>query len=332
MRKFPFLSVFIEQILRESHPSAYHPTNTKPIYTHPDVQLTSSYRYPLPASTATNIDGKPNLAVTVPAHMRRSSPLNALQPPYTLANASITHSDANPTSTPTAVNLASNQNVSPPSAGYGPLSKHWLWNANLFYPPNGVRMHDGGAGGFLPYSSNFSGIFATSKIKGPLLSPVTPVPMRSVSSTVDLSSQRSCCSDQNSDSDSLDVSDGQMTPSASALHLSPEKAATAGKKRNPYSIEELLKKPEKRIRLIEPIAFHPPILIHDRNQSKSPELHVDIDDDDDRHVCAEIDNNNKGSISIEVCDWTVISDICGFQICIPCKHSIALAQRYCPRD
>lgn len=91
------------------------------------------------------------------------------------------------------------------------------------------------------------------------------------------------------------------------MHLSPEKAATmggTGKKRNPYSIEELLKKPEKRMRLIEPIAFHPPILIHDhRSQSKSPDLHVDIDDDEPLHTTTnEIDINNKGNITIEVCD------------------------------
>lgn len=110
-----------------------------------------------------------------------------------------------------------------------------------------------------------------------------------------------------------------MSTRTSAMHpqLSPEKAATtaatAAKKRNPYSIEELLKKPEKRIRLIEPISFHPPILIHNindshltRDQSKSPELHVNVDDDEDNDEDVtrngNIDNNNKRGISIEVCD------------------------------
>lgn len=162
-------------------------------------------------------------------------------------------------------------------------------------------MHDSGAGGFLPYTSNFSGFFAAAKSKESMHS-VGHHPIRSASSTIDLSSQRSCCSEQNSDSDSLDVSDGNITPSASSMHLSSPSKGTvsAGKKRNPYSIEELLKKPEKRIRLIEPVAFHPPILIHDRSHSKSPEVHVDIDPNE--HVCSDLDNNNKSNISIEVCD------------------------------
>lgn len=276
--------------------------------------MTPSYRYPLATTTAAGIvndDVKTSLAGGMPGNMRRTSPLNGLQSPYAaaLANAPISHADVK-SACPPAVSLASNQNISPVSAAYGQLPKHWLWNANLFYPPNGMRggLHDNGAAGFLPYSSSFSGIFASSKIKAPLHSPVSSFPLRSSSSTVDLSSQRSCCSDPNSDSDSLDISDGQITPSAAtAMHLSPEKAATmggTGKKRNPYSIEELLKKPEKRMRLIEPIAFHPPILIHDhRSQSKSPDLHVDIDDDEPLHTTTnEIDINNKGNITIEVCD------------------------------
>lgn len=277
------------------------------MYSHSDVPLNPSYRYTLPATSTTN-DTKTTFA-TMSSHMRRTSPLNALQPPYPLANTPMSHiemANLKQSVTPTA-HLSSSQNISP-TAGYGQIPKHWLWNSNLFYPPNGGRgMHNVSAAGFLPYTTNFNGFFATSKTKESIHSAAMH-PLRSVGSTIDLSSQRSCCSDQNSDSDSLDVSDGQMTPSTSATQLSPDKLSTgsssmeAGKKRNPYSIEELLKKPEKRIRLMEPIAFHPPILIHNREQSRSPELEVDIDQAERQTVCEDLDNNNKSNITIEVCD------------------------------
>lgn len=296
-----------EQILRESHPSAYL-TASKPMYSHSDVPLNPSYRYTLPSTTSNTHDTKPTLT-TMSSHMRRTSPLNALQPPYPLANTPMSHIDmANlkQSVTPTA-HLSSSQNISP-TAGYGQIPKHWLWNTNLFYPPNGGRnMHNMSAAGFLPYTSNFNGFFAASKTKESMHA-TTLHPLRAATSTIDLSSQRSCCSDQNSDSDSLDVSDGQMTLSASSMQLSPDKLAGAGgptgagKKRNPYSIEELLKKPEKRIRLIEPIAFHPPILIHRRELSKSPELDVDSDRSERHAVRGDLDNNNKNNITIEVCD------------------------------
>lgn len=237
--------------------------------------------------------------------MRRTSPLNALQPPYTLANNSINHMDLTAMKQTSVTNLSSNQNASTPIP-YSSLPKHWLWDANFFYPTTGSRTttHENSVTSFLPYPSNFAGFFAANKSKDQLQTTVThSIRSPSKNNTIDLSSQRSCCSEQNSDSDSLDVSDGQTTPSTSTLQLSLNKRtiSSSGKKRNPYSIEELLKKPEKRIRIIEPIAFHPPILIHDRDTSKSPELDVDIDQSD-RHVCVDIETNSKSNISIEVCD------------------------------
>ena len=166
---------------------------------------------------------------------------------------------------------------------YAPLHKHWIWNANLFYPNAGPRsMHDS----FLPYSANLTGFFGQHP-KGRH------------------SSEPSTLKDEHSDTDSLDVSDGKLSPSASTA--STVSSPPASKKRNPYSIEELLKKPEKRIRM-EPIAFQPPILIHNRShsRSKSPESPNDL-----RNVKLEsapseedsiIDIENNNNATIEICD------------------------------
>lgn len=218
------------------------------------------------------------------------------------------------------------------STPYTPISKHWIWNSNIFYPQS-RGFHDG----FLPYSTNFSGLFASPKTKG--WHSVHTNGQNISIKTVDLSlsSQRDCCSDQNSDSDSLDVSEGKKTPTPlstippistdenvaartalTSANFPANTSATVAtesrtipnsiRKRNPYSIEELLKKPEKRIRL-EPISFHPPIIIHNRDQSKSPADIVVQNGNLEKNtetILINLDNSKTNTSinndSIEVCD------------------------------
>lgn len=205
--------------------------------------------------------------------------------------------------------VATASSIAPAAASTVPY-KHWLWNSNLFYPQS-RNIHDG----FLPYSSHLSGFFA-SKSRDLRAPHESTAPLK----TIDLSSS-SYCSDANSDSDSLDVSDEKFSPTSSPLSpprnrplrahepiaTSPATTNTA-KKRNPYSIEELLKKPEKRMRT-EPIAFHPSILIHNvdhalasqrtadallRRQNSANKIgETDID---------EMDSKNNNNLKIEVCD------------------------------
>lgn len=153
------------------------------------------------------------------------------------------------------------------SSNYPQIPKHWLWNSNFFYPTS-RSVHDG----FLPYSSNFSGIFNTSRTAS----------LDLLSKTIDLSQHSS---EANSD-DSLDNNEnGKRSPST---HSSSK---DGHKKKNPYSIEELLKKPEKRIKLDSgATAFHPSILIHDNTTIGH---------------CEEISGDGKyekSNIPIEVCE------------------------------
>lgn len=254
------------------------------------------------ALSAASINGHFEIAAlkqaTLPPNISAATPNGALPPP---------------TSSPAATTASAIASVTPNANSAAPY-KHWLWNSNLFYPQSRT-IHDG----FLPYSSHLSGFFANK-------SRDLRAPHESVAAmkTIDLSSS-SYCSDANSDSDSLDVSDDKFSPNSSplspprAMHrqtrahdsmaTSPTATNTA-KKRNPYSIEELLKKPEKRMRT-EPIAFHPSILIHNvehgnvvqrpgdallRRQSSVDNMcKTEINEMDSK-------NNNNSNLKIEVCD------------------------------
>lgn len=249
-------------------------------------------------NAAASINGHFEIAAlkqsTHPSHVSTAPPNSAL-PPSTSSPGSAAGSSI-PTITATTN----------PAASY----KHWLWNSNLFYPQS-RNIHEG----FLPYSSHLSGFFANKsrELRAPLES-------SSAIKTIDLSSS-SYCSDANSDSDSLDVSDEKFSPNSSPLSpphrplhhrrgtdtiaTSPTATNTA-KKRNPYSIEELLKKPEKRIRT-EPISFHPSILIHnfdrDGSQRSSDNLlrRANSCEKIVETECHEMDSKNN-NLKIEVCD------------------------------
>lgn len=325
----------------QHHASQYLPpsktTSSPSVYAeHPLPMVSSYHRYTMNQSITADAKINPHPNSTFQQRRVPPSSLNLLHSSYALNAASINghfeianlkqaalppHASAPtpngslppPSPSPAAASATTLASVTPnpsPATSY----KHWLWNSNLFYPQS-RNMHDG----FLPYSSHLSGFFAnkTRDLRAPHES-TTPL------KTIDLSSS-SYCSDANSDSDSLDVSDEKFSPNSSPLspsrtmhrHMrthdtiasSPTSTNTA-KKRNPYSIEELLKKPEKRMRT-EPIAFHPSILIHNvdhenvirrptdallRRQNSSEKIReTDISEMDSK-------NNNNSNLKIEVCD------------------------------
>ncbi|XP_037046001.1 paired box pox-neuro protein [Bradysia coprophila] len=212
------------------------------------------YRYP--SSATSPVDIKPQSTFTHP----RTTPVNILQ------NQSIPTLQSNLDSPTPLVKPTPLSSPDIPS-NYPQIPKHWLWNSNFFYPTS-RSIHDG----FLPYSSNFSGIFNASRATS----------LDLLTKTIDLSQHSS---EANSD-DSLDNNDnGKRSPST---HPSSK---DGHKKKNPYSIEELLKKPEKRIKLDSgATAFHPSILIHDTaTVGHCEEIHVD-------------GKYEKSNIPIEVCE------------------------------
>lgn len=114
----------------------------------------------------------------------------------------------------------------------------------------------------------------------------------STTKTIDLSRQSSeANSDDSLDTDSFTNEDNRSLPSSSTV-------AMAMKKKNPYSIEELLKKPDKKRKLDSPIAntFQPAIIIHDRQTSQSKhEIITDDSSSDDVKF-------DKSNVAIDVCD------------------------------
>lgn len=223
-------------------------------------------------------------------------------------NAALHTAHANPSAAAPSGSLASISLSSPPPVGapatstecrssassYAQLPKHWLWSSNFLYSQS-RPIHEG----FLPYSSHLSGFFANkTKELSEMIHPSRSE--GSLARTVDLSSS-SYCSD-----DSFDVSDGKVSPVHSqhspaqrgAKRSSAVSPTLTSKKRNPYSIEELLK-PEKRART-DPISFQPSILIHSvdrQDRAKSP---ASPDNDLSREQDRSCQNNNN--ITIEVCD------------------------------
>lgn len=274
----------------------------------PSMNLLQSVAFSMNSPTSV---GNPHIDLAAFKHSSlpmNSSSVNANNPYLSIAT---TPSSASPPTQLTSNSLP-NQNI--PATPYTPLSKHWLWNSSLFYPQT-RSIHDSG---FLPYPSAL-GTFFGNKIResAALHTPMTNQTPNELTKSVDLSSS-SYCSDVNSDSDSLDVSDGKLSPtlhqSATLKRASDANGTTSNttaKKRNPYSIEELLKKPEKKMRRIEPISFQPSILIHNENVPKStasPPLApiADAINDNESFLSSDLDDsksiNNNNHITIEVCD------------------------------
>lgn len=344
---------FAEQAMQESnnvknHSSSTYLTSAKsttPIYG--DIQSTASIPYHsrfTPSSTASVNSRTAPSHSALPFQSRRSSPsISLLQSASfsmnspsasnsshlssfkqsTLSMSSPVGSNANSNYLSIASNASAatqstalssaylpNQNV--PTTPYTPLNKHWLWNSSLFYPQS-RPIHDG----FLPYPSPL-GTFFGNKLRDSA-SQISSTNSNETIKNVDISSS-SYCSDINSDSDSLDVSDHEKVSPAIAQSnqkrriLSSDTSGTTSnspaKKRNPYSIEELLKKPEKKIRRIEPLSFQPSIIVNNDENSKtlppSPNIESVVTDTNESFIHSDIDDNksinNNNHITIEVCD------------------------------
>ncbi|XP_055690815.1 paired box pox-neuro protein [Lutzomyia longipalpis] len=103
--------------------------------------------------------------------------------------------------------------------GISPFPKHWIWNtAGLFYAAGSRDQLPPHA--FLPYAAHFNGL------------PISPAGLHFDSH------QAVETKGQDTSDDSLDQDDAARSSTSTSVP----------KKRNPYSIEELLKKPEKKRR------------------------------------------------------------------------------------
>ncbi|XP_052864118.1 paired box pox-neuro protein [Anopheles cruzii] len=159
-----------------------------------------------------------------------------------------------PTSTPTTSSSAPATTTSQMPPGY--LPKHWIWNTSLFYAANRAAAAAAAAAfphGYFTYGNPFgaSGAFGAQLEAGSLRSDTTA--SNTSSSPVQIT-------DVNSD-DSSDNHDDLRT--------------AISKKRNPYSIEELLKKPEsKRQKMVDGVTItrlsSPPAKGDDKYYPSSP--------------------------------------------------------------
>lgn len=269
---------------------------------HQQPSSLSHSRYSAPASTmtATSDHNKTHHHTsTIYTHARATASINLIQNQSTISHLD-TASAAQHNKTITNV---PNVNHHPELSAYSQLPKHWIWNSSLFYPTTHRNMHEG----FMPYSSNFSGIFTPNKTR-----------LRDtleITKTIDLSyDQRSYSGGlEPTSDDSLDTDDDQKrihrphtihTPENTTTSISPNSSpsttttittitptpnsisASSNKKRNPYSIEELLKKPEKRPRLsihgTTVNTFQPAIICQTRNDATEI-----IDLNDDENLCVK---------------------------------------------
>lgn len=175
---------------------------------------------------------------------------------------------------------------------YSQLPKHWIWNSSFFYP-TARSMHEG----FMPYSSNFSGIFSQSKIsqREGTIDTAKSIDLTQHHQDQHHNHRHHPRRHESASEDSLDNDDDTNkrtlleTPSPEASASNP---TVSNKKKNPYSIEELLKKPEKRIR--PSISnFRPAIIIQEKTHSSDC-----IDDEKSLDEFKHESNNNP----IEICD------------------------------
>ncbi|XP_017489603.1 PREDICTED: paired box pox-neuro protein, partial [Rhagoletis zephyria] len=223
-----------------AHTATHHPTTHHPHVAAPHaLSLPAQFRYTRllsPTSAAGAIGDmpiKPAPKHPAAAHM---AALSAAGGSHTaLAQFSAT------------VSSAVSGHLSAQDLSYTALHKHWLWHPSLLYYST---QHAQVASQFLPYAQaqcpayfHAGGTGSSSSGIGSALS---------AESTIDLVSHGA--SEALSDCDS-----GKSSP-ATSLNAAPTVGSLSGResthsnvtnsrKRNPYSIEELLKKPEKRMRL-----------------------------------------------------------------------------------
>ncbi|XP_075167081.1 paired box pox-neuro [Haematobia irritans] len=146
---------------------------------------------------------------------------------------------------PTASSTSSAQ-LSPQDLSYSAaLQKHWFWNPSLLY----YTQHVQAASQFLPYASH--GQSPSAAAAAAAAAAYFPTSMQGggytkSESSIDLTTPSAA--DALSDCDSGKSSPATINLSSTSTS-SLTNTSTNSRKRNPYSIEELLKKPEKRMRL-----------------------------------------------------------------------------------
>ncbi|XP_038113336.1 paired box pox-neuro protein isoform X2 [Culex quinquefasciatus] len=248
-----------EQMMRDSqsHSSSYMPSKpmtTHPLYSQATLEqhhaLLNQYRYSM--ASAVSPDGKsvvhPHPYVAGAAPVQKTAAVNIIQheghtpakvqqdptkhqqqlSPSTPKGESKSEPSSSSTTPVTNAAAAAAASLSPQMAY---LPKHWIWNTSLFYAANrsvaaGTDPAAAFPHGYFAYGNPFatSGGFAVQRDSyrndGTTSSNTSSSPVQ--------------ITDVNSD-DSSDNHDDLRT--------------SMSKKRNPYSIEELLKKPEKRQRL-----------------------------------------------------------------------------------
>lgn len=219
--------------------------NTNNDYTTPTQLYTSA------APRGTSSGNQPSATITGP-----SLRLNKSSPPSTLVDGPLkpgskplpTHANSHNHTLATAVS----SQLGGLDLSYSTLHKHWLWNPSLLYYTQAHMQaaQAAAAGGqFLPYggaylphgAANIAAVAAAAAGSCGVGGGFTKS-----ESSVDLT-KSSALGDPLSDCDS-----GKSSPAAHALILantSVNNNCSNSRKRNPYSIEELLKKPEKRLRL-----------------------------------------------------------------------------------
>lgn len=281
------------------------------------IELSPPSRYSAPPSTSSRSDSKHNPLTILKSHqlsMIHSAaslphlPINTTPPPtsHSTHSSHSTHvssaalqSSSAPTSSFSAIKI---QQFPTDNVNYSNLPKHWVWNSSFFYPHSRPTQE-----GFQPYMSgnSFGGLFGTSSQPSKTVVEVSPtIPT--------LTTNNNNGSDVTSE-DSLDPEDrhSYRTPPPSP-HTPPQSTGSPQvehapgfnrKKRNPYSIEELLKKPDpKRIRRPSvATTFRPSIIIEDRSISSSdhrdmsPVLIVESSRSGSEDGCYKND-------AIEICD------------------------------
>ncbi|XP_073812868.1 paired box pox-neuro [Musca autumnalis] len=189
------------------------------------MTLASSYRYAdVNMPTASNA-----------AHLTTSEHPIKPSPKHPMVGLGATPSTSTPQLTP--------QDLSYSAA----LQKHWFWNPSLLY----YTQHVQAASQFLPYAASHPGQ-SPSSAYFPAASMHGGGGYTKSESSLDLTTPSA--GDTLSDCDS-----GKSSPAT--INLSSTSTTTTNtnsRKRNPYSIEELLKKPEKRMRLSSAQNHHSP--------------------------------------------------------------------------
>lgn len=141
-----------------------------------------------------------------------------------------------------ATSSTSTPQLTPQDLSYSAaLQKHWFWNPSLLY----YTQHVQAASQFLPYAASHSpqsasaAYFPASMHGGGYTKSESSIDLTTPSATDALS----------------DCDSGKSSPATMNLSSTSTSSCTTAttkinsRKRNPYSIEELLKKPEKRMRL-----------------------------------------------------------------------------------